>query len=84
MSYMNDAGIHKTSTLPKPLDVVRPLIVELDRRAEVGLGALRPGVGHQQRELVRVQAMAIAEISQANESKAHKPFYCAKCSQDLS
>ena len=39
-----------------------PLIVEPNRCAEVGLGALRLGVGHQQRELIRVEAMARAEV----------------------
>ena len=73
-----------TSTLPEPLDVVCPLIVELDRRAEVGLGALRPGVGHQQWELIRVQAMAIAENSKGiltDNITSLRHVICAKHSQ---
>ena len=40
---------------------MRPLIVKSHWCAEVGLGALRLGVGHQKRKLVRVKAMARAE-----------------------
>ena len=63
---------------------MRPLIVELDRRAEVGLGALRPGVGHQQRELVRVETMAQAENLKGiltDNITSLRHVICAKCSQ---
>ena len=58
-----------TSVVPESLDVVRPLIVESHWCAEVRLGALRLDVGHQERELIRVKAMARAET--VNKLNAH-------------
>ena len=54
------------SIVPESLDVMRPLIVESHWCAEVRLGALRLDVGHQERELIRVKAMARAETVKLN------------------